>query len=55
MPDEAECEHEMFVLTRWDRGTLAVPLSQLEGVATDTQTQEAIEDWHYWFSRRYEF
>lgn len=55
MAPEEECEHEMFALTRWERGTLAVPLSQLEGVATDAQTQEAIEDWHYWVSRGYEF
>lgn len=48
MPPEAECEHEMFVLTRWDRGTLAVPLSQLAGVAVDDQTEQAIGDWHYW-------
>jgi hypothetical protein len=49
-PDE-ECEHEMFVLTRWDRGTLAVPLSQLQGVGVDEQTRQAIEDWHYWAVR----
>jgi len=54
MPPEEECEHEMFVLTRWERGTLAVPLSQLEGVAVDEETQQAIEDWHYWVERGYE-
>ncbi len=54
MPPEEECEHEMFVLTRWERGTLAVPLSQLEGVVVDAETQQAIEDWHYWVDRGYE-
>lgn len=54
MPSEEECEHEMFVLTRWEHGTLAVPLSQLEGVAVDADTQQAIEDWHYWVDRGYE-
>ena len=54
MPPEEECEHEMFVLTRWEHGTLAVPLSQLEGVAVDAETQQAIEDWHYWVDRGYE-
>jgi hypothetical protein len=44
MPSEAECEHEMFVLTPWDRRTLAVPLSQLETVAADEETRQAIED-----------
>ena len=49
-PDE-ECQHEMFVLIRWERGTLAVPLCQLEGVAVDEQTRQAIDDWHYWAAR----
>jgi Calcium binding len=51
MAPEDECEHEMFVLTRWDRGTLAVPLSQLEGVGVSEQTRQAVEDWHYWAAR----
>jgi hypothetical protein len=51
---EDECEHEMFVVTRWDRGTLAVPLTQLEGVGVDDETRQAIEDWHYWVTRGYE-
>jgi hypothetical protein len=55
MAPEEECEHEMFVLTRWDRGTLAVPLAQLEGVTVDSETRQAIEDWHYWVARSYEF
>jgi hypothetical protein len=49
-----ECGHEMFVLTRWDRGELAVPLSQLEGLVMDDQTRQAIEDWHYWIARGHE-
>ena len=51
MAPEAECQHEMFVLIRWERGTLAVPLSQLDGVAVDEQTRQAIADWHYWAAR----
>ena len=51
MAPEEECEHEMFVLTRWERGSLAVPLSQLEGVAVDEHTRQAIEDWQYWVAR----
>jgi hypothetical protein len=54
MAPEEECEHEMFVLTRWEREALAVPLSQLEGVAMDDETRQAIEDWHYWVARGYE-
>ncbi len=54
MAPEEECEHEMFVLTRWDRSDLAVPLSQLEGLVVDDQTRQAIEDWHYWVARGHE-
>lgn len=39
MAPEEECEHEMFVLTPWEGDTLAVPLSQLEGIAADDGTR----------------
>ena len=52
-PDE-ECEHEMFVLIRWKQRQLAVPLMQLEGIQVDEETQQAIEDWHYWVNQGYE-
>src|SRR6266536_5193873 len=32
MAPEEECAHEMFVMIRWERGTLVVPLAQLEAV-----------------------
>src|SRR5437773_75491 len=54
MAPEDECEHEMFVNIRWERRTLAVPLAQVVGVDVDDQTQQAIEDWHYWIKRGYE-
>ena len=54
MAPEEECEHEMFVRTRWERGTLAIPLSLLEGMTVDEQTRQAIEDWRYWVARGYE-
>ena len=49
-PDE-ECAHEMFVLIPWGRRTLAVPLAQLEALAADEPTQQAVEDWRYWVDR----
>ena len=57
-PDE-ECEHEMFVMIRWglpngQRG-LGVPLSQLRVVHGDENVRRAVEDWHYWVNRGYEF
>ncbi len=55
MPPEEDCEHEMFVLTPWgDRRTLGVPLSQLEAVAADEQTRQAMDDWQYWVAQGYE-
>lgn len=52
---EDECQHEMFVEMRWEQRTLAVPLSQLEGITADAPTQQAIEDWRYWVEQGYEF
>lgn len=55
MTPESECQHEMFVETRWDRRTLAIPLSQIKPIAaTDKDTKEAVEDWHYWVNQGYE-
>jgi hypothetical protein len=54
MPPEEECEHNMFVLIRWDSHQFAVPLMQLEGINVDEETQQAIEDWHYWVNQGYE-
>ena len=56
MAPESECQHEMFVVMRWDRKEgLAVPLSQLQVIHADEQTKEAVEDWHYWVNRGYQF
>jgi Calcium binding len=54
MAPEEECEHEMFVLIRWEGRALAVPLAQLEGVVVDEQTRLAIEGWQYWVAQGYE-
>jgi len=27
---------------------LGVPLMQLQGIDVDEETQQAIDDWHYW-------
>jgi Calcium binding len=54
MAPEKECQHEMFVLIRWERRPLAVPLAQLEGIAVHEQTHQVIEDWQYWVAQGYE-
>jgi len=55
MAPEDECESEMFVRVRWRGRRVAVPLSQLEPVAVDSGTKQAVSDWHYWTGRGYEF
>lgn len=55
MAPEEECEREMFVMMRWKREGLGVPLSQLKVIHADDQTREAVEDWHYWVNRGYQF
>jgi hypothetical protein len=55
MAREEECESEMFVRVAWLGRRLAVPLSQLEPRAADSETKAAVADWHYWVSRGYEF
>ena len=50
-----ECGHEIFVMTRWERDGLGVPLSQLSVIHADEQTQEAVEDWLYWVKQGYQF
>ncbi len=55
MAPEDECEHEMFVLMRWEKNGLAVPLSQLEACDADESTHQAVEDWQYWVRRGYRF
>jgi Calcium binding len=54
MASEEECMHEMFVLIRWKRRQLAVPLMQVEGIQVDEETQQALEDWRYWVKQGYE-
>lgn len=54
MASDEVCMHEMFVLIRWKRRQLAVPLMQMEGVQVDEETRQAIEDWHYWVKQGYE-
>jgi len=56
MAPEEECEREMFVTIRWEKDGLAVPLSQLSPISeTDTETEQAVEDWHYWVQMGYQF
>jgi hypothetical protein len=55
MAPEEECKHDMFVMIRWEKDGLGVPLSQLAVVHADEETRQAVEDWHYWVERHYQF
>jgi len=56
MAPSEECEHEMFVMIRWERDGLAVPLAQLKpGSDAEDVTRQALEDWHYWVKQGYSF
>jgi hypothetical protein len=50
-----DCRHEMFVEIVWNNKILAIPLSQIQPIEPDEDTQEVIADWHYWVDRGYEF
>ncbi len=50
-----ECRHELFVLIRWEREGLAVPLAQLRPIASSEATAELVADWQYWVDRGYRF
>ena len=55
MAPEEECQREMFVEIKWRDRTVAVPLSQVSPLDADEDTNEAVEDWHYWVEQGYEF
>ncbi len=56
MAPEDECMKEIFIEINWQGRQLAVPLSQLEVIEeVEEETQEAIEDWHYWVARGYQY
>lgn len=48
-------QSEMFVTIEWMDRELGVPLAQLEPVDADSDTEQAVADWHYWVGRGYMF
>ena len=55
MSPEDDCMREMFVQIEWKDRVFGIPLAQLQPINVDADTQEAIEDWHYWVARGNEF
>jgi hypothetical protein len=55
MAKEDECMSEVFVLVKYGKTALAVPLAQLDCLSDHEATVVAIADWHYWVARGYEY
>jgi hypothetical protein len=52
MTDGKDCMSEMFVRIEWMNREFGVPLTQLELIDVDSETQEAVADRHYWSGDR---
>lgn len=59
MLSEDDCQEEMFVEVIYTENkvedTFSVPLSEIEPIEADSETHQAIADWHYWVDQGYEF
>jgi len=55
MAAEDDCMSEVFVLVKYRKSKLAVPLAQLKCNSVDENTLQAVEDWHYWIARGNEY
>jgi hypothetical protein len=55
LASEDECRHDMLVRVKYSDSVLAVPLRQLRCLSRSRRTKEAMQDWHYWCFRGYEF
>lgn len=57
-PDD-ECLKDMYVEVVYPEGkdedVFSAKLSEIEAIDADSETQEAIADWHYWLARGYKF
>jgi hypothetical protein len=55
MADMNSYGNSMLVIIEWQNRQLGVPLEQILPVDSDEETLEAVEDWHYWVERGYQF
>ena len=55
MSPEDDCMGEVFVQIEWQGREMGAPLAQLKPIGVDSETRQAIEDWHYWVKMGYEF
>ena len=53
---EEDCMSEIHVFVkRGKKSKLAVPLAQLTCLSENEKTHQAVEDWHYWVARGYQY
>lgn len=55
MATEDDCMNDMQVRVEHGSSTLVVPLRQLRSHSRSRITKQAVQDWHYWIFRGYEF
>ena len=55
MSEEDDCQDDMFVEIEYEEDVFSARLSDIQPLNVDSQTKEAISDWHYWVARGYEF
>jgi hypothetical protein len=55
MADTTHYGNGIFVIIEWQERKLGVPLEQILPIDSDEGTIEAVEDWHYWVERGYQF
>lgn len=59
MSPEDNCSHDMLVEVLYREGDMEdvfdARLSEIEPLNIDAATEEAIDDWHYWVKRGYQF
>ena len=55
LASEDDCMSEVFVLVKYAKSELTVPLEQLACHALEEQTGQAVADWHYWVARGYDY
>ncbi len=59
MAPEDECERDMLLEVVYvggkDEDVFTAKLSEIEAIDADSETTEAIADWHYWLARGYKF
>ena len=59
MSPEDDCSHDMFVEVLYREGDMEdvfdARLSEIQPLNIDAATEQAIDDWHYWVKRGYQF